>query len=108
MQIEECHMKLVPGTRFRSTTCTTEVIVVRAGETAEDLTCGGSPMTTDAAVEPAAAGPAGGLDGGTLVGKRYTDGSELELLVVKAGAGTLALGATPLEIKSAKPLPSSD
>ena len=46
--------------------------------------------------------------GGSLIGKRYTDGGELELLCSKAGDGSLAVGDADLEIKGAKPLPSSD
>ena len=57
---------------------------------------------------PVTAGsPAGGLDTGSQLGKRYTDGT-IELLVTKAGAGTLAVDKTPLDIKGARPLPSSD
>jgi hypothetical protein len=53
--------------------------------------------------------PEDGLAGGNEMGKRYTteDGS-LEVLVTKAGAGTLAAGDDPLLIKGVKPLPSSD
>ncbi len=47
--------------------------------------------------------------GETLIGKRYVNEDEsLELLCTKGGAGTLALDGTPLEIKQAKQLPSSD
>jgi hypothetical protein len=50
-----------------------------------------------------------GHDAGTQVGKRYTDEvSGLELLCTKAGKGSLSLGSTPLLLKDAKPLPSSD
>ena len=53
--------------------------------------------------------PAAGLDGGTQIGKRYVDAADtVEILVTKSGAGSLSLGGTPLDIKSAKPLPSSD
>jgi hypothetical protein len=49
------------------------------------------------------------LAGGTLLGKRYADeASGLEVLCTKAGAGTLTLDGVPLEVKSPKPLPSSD
>ena len=42
------------------------------------------------------------------MGKRYVDDSGAELLVTKAGAGSLSIGDTPLELKTAKPLPASD
>ena len=45
---------------------------------------------------------------GTVMGKRYVDDSGAELLVTKAGAGSLSIGDTPLELKTAKPLPASD
>ena len=62
---------------------------------------------------------AAGADGGgtidpalsepTLLGKRYEDeASGLEVLCSKGGDGTLTLDDTPLVVKSAKPLPSSD
>jgi hypothetical protein len=100
-------MQLVAGTRLRSQVCSTELIVVRGGEIDGELTCGGAPL---AAMDDAASRgtPAPGLDSGTQVGKRYTDGGELELLVTKAGDGTLGIDTTPLEIKGARPLPSSD
>lgn len=46
--------------------------------------------------------------GGTQLGKRYTDGQDLELLVTKGGEGTLAVGDEPLAILEPKRLPSSD
>ena len=58
---------------------------------------------------PAGGSPDPSLSGGTLLGKRYADeASGLELLCTKAGAGTLTLDGSALEVKSAKPLPSSD
>jgi hypothetical protein len=45
---------------------------------------------------------------GTLMGKRYGDDTGAEVLVIKAGKGTLSVGVTPLAIKGAKPLPASD
>jgi hypothetical protein len=101
---------LKPGSRLRSQVCTTEVIVVRPAESEADLRCGGEPMI--AISDPAAQGrtPAAGLDGGARLGKRYTteEPSALELLVTKAGAGTLTAGDTPLVVKTPRKLPSSD
>jgi hypothetical protein len=45
---------------------------------------------------------------GTAMGKRYVDESGAEVLVTKAGAGSLSIGNTPLVLKEAKPLPASD
>ncbi len=42
------------------------------------------------------------------MGKRYVDEAGAEVLVTKAGAGTLSVGATALSLKEAKPLPASD
>lgn len=97
------------GARLRSQVCTTEVIVVRPGAGTVSLTCGGQPMV-DLADTATAGSPAAGLDGGALLGKRYTAPADdtLELLVTKAGAGTLGDGQTPLVLKEAKPLPASD
>jgi hypothetical protein len=49
-----------------------------------------------------------GLADGNLMGKRYVDENGAEVLVTKAGKGTLSVGTTPLTIKEAKPLPASD
>ena len=102
-------MELKPGTRLRSQVCTTEVIVVRPPASAVELTCGGHPMV--ALDVPPESGliliDVGG--GPSELGKRYTGTDEsLEVLVTKAGAGTLADGGVPLVLKAAKPLPSSD
>ena len=98
---------LQPGTRLRSQTCATEVIVIRPGTGTVELTCGGAPrvaLGTDAATTP----PAPGLDTGSAIGKRYHADAGLEVLVTRGGAGTLADGAAPLLVKTAKPLPASD
>ena len=78
-------MELKPGTRFRSQVCETEVVVVKVGSGGE-LTCGGVPVVPiDAAVDGSAPMDAG-LDGGTLLGKRYVDeASGVEILCVKPG-----------------------
>jgi hypothetical protein len=46
---------------------------------------------------------------GTLLGKRYVnEAGDLELLCIKPGDGSLAVGAVALVLKEAKALPSSD
>jgi hypothetical protein len=101
-------MELKPGTRLRSQVCTAEVIVVKAPGEAVDLYCGGAPLV--AIDDDAAARPIDDAHrGGTLLGKRYADeATGIELLCTKAGEGSLSLGAEPLPVKEAKPLPSSD
>jgi hypothetical protein len=94
----------------RSQVCATEVIVVRSPGVDIDLRCGGEPMVDLKAEIPTGKKPATDLDTGNQIGKRYTtalvDG--LEILVTKAGRGTLAIGAEPLVLKEPKPLPSTD
>jgi hypothetical protein len=96
------------GTRLQSQVCDTQVIVVRTADSLDDLRAGGVPMVpldgqkdTGAALDPA-------FSAGNLMGKRYVDDNGAEVLVTKAGAGTLSVGATVLSIKEAKPLPASD
>lgn len=98
------------GSRLRSQVCTTEVIVVRPGTGTVTLTCGGQPLVELAAGQTEGLTPAAGLDTGALLGKRYTATADetLEILVTKAGTGTLADNETPLTLKDAKPLPASD
>lgn len=95
------------GTRLQSQVDDTQVIVVKSAESLGDLRCGGTPMIAlDAEKSPADIDP--NLAGGTVMGKRYVDDAGAELLVTKAGQGTLTVGETPLSLKEAKPLPASD
>ncbi len=96
------------GTRLQSQVCDTQVIVVRSSDALDVLRAGGAPLvpvgseiTEGLTLDPA-------LSDGNLMGKRYVDDSGAEILVTKAGAGTLSIGSTPLSIKEAKPLPASD
>jgi hypothetical protein len=94
------------GTKLKSTVCDTEVMVIRGAADAT-VDCGGAPMADD---KPATLGeidPA--FAEGSKIGKRYVDADgTVELLCVKAGKGSLSLGGVALQIKDAKPLPSSD
>ena len=100
------------GTRLQSQVCDTQVIVVKAADSLEDLRAGGVPMVpigsgtdvekaADATLDPA-------FSDGNQMGKRYVDETGAEVLVTKAGAGTLSIGSTALSLKEAKPLPASD
>jgi hypothetical protein len=96
------------GTRLQSQVCDTQVIVVRSADSLDDLRAGGVPMvpldaqkSADATIDPA-------FSGGNVMGKRYVDENGAEVLVTKAGAGTLSIGTAPLNLKEAKPLPASD
>ena len=100
-------MQLKAGTRLESTTCTTQGVVVKAPGDDVDVRCGGAPMVevgTGGDKEPIT------FEGEpTLMGKRYADEElGLELLCSAPGDGALSVGDTPLLIKGAKPLPSSD
>ena len=99
-------MELKPGMRLQSTACATQVIVVRAPKGDVDLRCGGHPMASVGAEAPGAALDAA-HSAGTLTGKRYGD-DDMELLCTKPGAGSLSIGSTPVTVKDAKLLPSSD
>src|SRR6202045_3444782 len=95
------------GTRLASQVCDTQVIVVRAADSVDDLRCGGHPMVAlDADQSGDAPDPA--MSDGNAMGKRYVDETGAEVLVTKAGAGTLSVGTTALALKEAKPLPASD
>lgn len=97
---------LSAGKRLKSAVCTTEIMVIAAPDGDVDLCCGGSAMsdgeTNGGAVAPDHAD-------GTAIGKRYVneDGS-LEVLCVKAGDGSLSVGAAALNVKDAKKLPKTD
>lgn len=103
-------MKISTGQRLRSQVDSTELMVVRTVPDDVDLRCGGAPLI-DASEAPASDpervpvpdAPAPQL------GKRYTDpAGTLELLVIKAGTGVLAVAGDALVVKNAKPLPASD
>ena len=96
------------GTRLQSQVCDTQVIVVRTADSLDDLRAGGVAMVpidgekaSDVTLDPA-------FSDGNAMGKRYVDETGAEVLVTKAGAGTLSIGTTALNLKEAKPLPASD
>lgn len=96
------------GTRLKSQVCETQVIVVKTADSLDELRAGGAPMVPlddtgsgGASVDPDFAG-------GAVMGKRYVDEAGAEVLVTKAGVGALSIGAVPMTVKEAKPLPASD
>ncbi len=95
------------GTRLQSQVDDTQVIVVKTADSLDDLRCGGTAMIALDAEKSAGEIDAKFADG-TVMGKRYVDDAGAELLVTKAGQGTLSVGDTPLALKEAKPLPASD
>ena len=108
--MSEPAVSLRTGSRLRSQVCATEVIVVRPGIGTVALTCGGQPLVDLTASRAEGLVPTPGLDTGSLLGKRYTALADdtVEILVTKAGTGTLGDGQTPLVPKDATPLPASD
>ena len=96
------------GTRLQSQVCDTQVIVVKAADSLDDLRCGGQLMLPLDAERPDVAEPDPAFADGSTMGKRYVDEGGAEVLVTKAGAGSLSVGATALTLKEAKPLPASD
>lgn len=99
-------MALATGTHLRASTTHCEVVVVRAPSEDGAVRCCGSDMTSDASAGTA---PDPSDAPAVALGKRYThEGSGLELLCVKPGAGPLEFEGQELTLKSAKPLPASD
>ena len=79
-----------------------------APATGEGTTKGGAPMVPIGDQADGSLSLDEALADGNLMGKRYVDDSGAEVLVTKAGKGTLSIGSTPLALKEAKPLPASD
>lgn len=101
-------MDVKVGSRLRSVVCDTEAIIVRVASGDADIRCGGHPMVAKGEDAPSAE-LADGFADGTTVGKRYADDDAgIELLVTKAGKGSLSIGDRPLPVKDPKALPSSD
>lgn len=97
---------LAAGKRLKSVVCTTEIMVIVAPDGDLDLRCGGAPMSEDdangAALDPSFAA-------GSVIGKRYANAdSSLEVLCLKAGEGSLAVGDAALVMQDAKKLPKTD
>ena len=99
---------LKAGARFKSAVCDTQVMVIKAPAGEFELCCGGAEMIAPAATANVAALHAEHTQE-SLIGKRYVNADEsVELLCTKGGKGSLSLNGTPLDVKQAKQLPSSD
>ena len=99
-------LALKAGARFKSAVSDAQVMAIKVPAGEYDLRCGGVAMVAPTATVEASA-PQG--EGELLMGKRYVDEAEtVEFLCTKAGAGALSLDGTPLAVKQAKQLPSSD
>lgn len=100
---------LKAGLRLKSAVCSSQIMMVMAPARDVTLTCGGAPVVELSAPE----GAGGAIDPahkqGTQMGKRYTNAAgDLEVLCTKPGEGGLAADGEVLQVKGAKPLPSSD
>lgn len=102
-------MELKPGSRWKSIVCGAEVVVVRPPGERGELECGGHTMVPSESDPPNGSRLDPAHADGVEMGKRYTSAAaEIEVLCVKSGEGSLAYAGVPLELKDAKPLPSSD
>jgi hypothetical protein len=103
------HMEIKVGSRLKSAVCATEAVIVRAAADDVDLRCGGHSMISRGEVRDAEATPDPAFAEGSLIGKRYAHQElGLEVLVTKAGMGSLSIGDDPMPLLEAKTLPSSD
>lgn len=99
--------KLNVGLKLKSSTCSTQIIVLKAVLGEHELSCGGAEMIEMADTATKELNPA--FADGALTGKRYvTEDESLEILCTKEGAGSLALDGMKLAVKQPKKLPSSD
>lgn len=102
-------LTLKAGTRLQSAVSDVQIMAIKVPAGDYDLRCGGVPMLAPGDEAPADAALDSGDEGETLMGKRYVDEEEtVEFLCTKGGAGSLSLDGTPLAVKQAKHLPSSD
>ena len=102
-------MDLKAGSRWASQVCDTEVVVVRGATQPLVLECGGQPMVPVGDDRTPGLELSPDLAGGSLIGKRFAElTAGVELLVTKAGAGSLSIDGVALGLKDAKPLPASD
>jgi hypothetical protein len=102
-------MELRAGQKLHSAVSEAQFVVVRAPSDPVEISCGGVPLLAQPVDNEARTGLASTPEAGALTGKRYADEQlGLELLCSRGGGGTLTVDDRALELKGAKPLPSSD
>ena len=96
-----------PGMRLNSVVCSGQAMVIKGVDVT--VTCGGAPMIPHDQTAGGTAEPNPEHMFKCLIGKRYvnTDGT-IELLCIKAGAGSFGVDGQMLLGKETKKLPSSD
>ena len=96
------------GQRLKSIVCSTEIMVIAAPDGEIQLTCGGAQMKDgDDNAEGGSVHP--DHASGSTIGKRYVSkAGDLEILCVKPGEGSLAVGDVALSLKDTKKLPKTD
>jgi hypothetical protein len=100
-------MKLTLGQTLESVVDSTALLVIRCPDGDLQVTCGGHEMVPRGEVAEHVPPTATGQ--GVLLGKRYTiEGTDVELLCVKAGDHPVAINGAEAVQKAAKPLPASD
>ncbi len=101
--------QLKAGSRLKSAVCNAELMVIAVPGDDVDIQCGGVSMIEMGEEPPAGVTANSDFQNGVALGKRYVNESgDLELLCTKPGESSLSVGDTPLTLKEAKPLPSSD
>ncbi|MBV9996847.1 MAG: hypothetical protein JO127_16720 [Caulobacteraceae bacterium] len=102
-------MNLKPGSRWKSSVCTAEVVVVKPPKGEVSLECGGASMVALSEQKPEGLAVDPAHASGVQTGKRYFDEETgIEVLGSKPGAGSLAVNGRPLQLREAKALPASD
>ncbi|MCX2930592.1 hypothetical protein ORI20_09915 [Mycobacterium sp. CVI_P3] len=99
---------LKSGARLESQVCQTQVIVVKSTEALDELCAGGAPMIPVGSAPDGRAALDPARSSGTQMGKRYVAPGGAEVLVTRAGIGSLTIGDAAMTLKEAKPLPASD
>ncbi|AEF37781.1 conserved hypothetical protein [Mycolicibacter sinensis] len=81
---------------------------MKSADSLDELRAGGHPMVPVGSAHADGLTPHPDWCSGALMGKRYVDSSGAEVLVTRAGIGTLGVGVTAMTLKAAAPLPASD